>query len=395
MRRRAKFKDRWKIKKVKYYKGRNLSVNEKKSNIPKRCWLLLLLPISIGITLLCRFHTTLAEEVFAKRIYRWLSVIGSWITNLIPFSIAELLYVLCPIIIIIILIRFCIAMRRDRGKRSSIVIRFMLNIACVVSVLLFVYTILCGVNYYRYSFTYYSELIVKDSSVEELYQLCMELSKEANELRELIPKTDEAGVFDLTTSKRETGKRARDAMNHLSKQYSILAGWNVSPKSVLLSDLMSYTEITGIFFPFTLEANVNTSIPDFAIPYTMCHELTHLRGFMREDEANFIAYLACVEYDDIEFQYCGTMLALIHASNALYEQDRILYDEVRTTYGEGVLQDFKANNTYWSKYEDTVISTVSNQMNDSYLKVNNQKDGVQSYGRMVDLLLALRREKRI
>ena len=158
---------------------------------------------------------------------------------------------------------------------------------------------------------------------------------------------------------------------------------------------MSYTEITGIFFPFTLEANVNTSIPDFAIPYTMCHELTHLRGFMREDEANFIAYLACVEYDDIEFQYCGTMLALIHASNALYEQDRILYDEVRTTYGEGVLQDFKANNTYWSKYEDTVISTVSNQMNDSYLKANNQKDGVQSYGRMVDLLLALRREKRI
>ena len=253
---------------------------------------------------------------------------------------------------------------------------------------------LCGVNYYRYSFTYYSGLTVQDSSVEELYDLCIDLSNQANSLREQVSETAEAGVFQLSTTKRETAKKASKAMEHLSHQYPILSGWSAIPKSVLLSKYMSYTEITGVFFPFTMEANVNTDIEDFSIPYTMCHELSHLRGFMREDEANFLAYLACVNYDDVEFQYCGTMLALIHAGNALYKQDRQLYNELRETYSEAVMRDLIANNQYWSKFEDTIISTVSNQVNDTYLKANSQTDGVQSYGRMVDLLIALWRKER-
>ncbi|MEI3307330.1 MAG: DUF3810 family protein [Eggerthella lenta] len=34
---------------------------------------------------------------------------------------------------------------------------------------------------------------------------------------------------------------------------------------------------------------------------------------------------------------------------------------------------------------------VSNAANDTYLKANNQSDGMRSYGRMVDLLLAEQR----
>ena len=56
---------------------------------------------------------------------------------------------------------------------------------------------------------------------------------------------------------------------------------------------MSRTEITGIFIPFTMEANVNVDIPDYSLGSTMCHELAHLHGFIREDEANYISYLAC------------------------------------------------------------------------------------------------------
>ncbi|MFQ8979614.1 MAG: DUF3810 family protein [Waltera sp.] len=40
-------------------------------------------------------------------------------------------------------------------------------------------------------------------------------------------------------------------------------------------------------------------------PATMCHELAHIRGYIYEDEANFIAFLACVESDDSTFQYAG------------------------------------------------------------------------------------------
>ena len=33
------------------------------------------------------------------------------------------------------------------------------------------------------------------------------------------------------------------------------------------------------------------------------------------------------------------------------------------------------------------MAEAANQINDVYLKVNDQKDGVKSYGRMVDLML--------
>ena len=134
------------------------------------------------------------------------------------------------------------------------------------------------------------------------------------------------------------------------------------------------------------------AIPDYSIPSTMLHELAHLRGFMREDEANFIAYLAGMESDHPEIQYSSTMLALIISGNALYDEDTSLYFEIRDQYSKEIVNDIRANARYWQQYEDTVISTMSNKINDTYLKANDQSDGVKSYGRMVDLLLAKYRE---
>ena len=81
---------------------------------------------------------------------------------------------------------------------------------------------------------------------------------------------------------------------------------------------MSYMKILGMYAPFTIEANYNANAPDFAKPFTVCHELSHLKGFMREDEANFIAYLACTGSDNVYLQYAGWVYALIYAANALY-----------------------------------------------------------------------------
>lgn len=388
MRRRAKEK----YPKIHYYKGRDWRRGQtRKSN--KRLWLLLLIPISLIILFLCKQNAWIAEHIFAKGIYRVLSIGYSSLTSLIPFSIAEWCYILVPIFVIAVIIRFIVRLVRGEQERIEIVGTFIKNVACTLSVLFFAYTMLCGVNYYRYSFTYYSGLEVRNSSAEELKALVVELAEEASVLREKIPSVDEDGVFRLTTSNKETAKKAKEAMKLLGEEYPVLSGWNGLPKSVLLSKLMSYTEITGVFFPYTMEANVDVDISDYSIPSTMCHELSHLRGFMREDEANFLAYLACMSSNDVEIQYSGVMLALIHSGNALYRQSQEMFWEVRELYSDGVDKDLTANSVYWSRYKDTIISAISDKVNDTYLKANNQSDGVQSYGRMVDLLLALRRKE--
>jgi hypothetical protein len=301
-----------------------------------------------------------------------------------------------PILLMLFFIRFIyrlfIKIYKKQGGIGYHLTRGIVNLGCTLSVILFMYVLLAGVNYYRYSFAYYSGLEIKDSSVNELYELSLNLAEEAKELREqliLNGTVDENGILLVNQGDWQVvSDIAKESFEKLSGKYPVLGGKYSAPKPVFFSTFMSRMEITGIFWPFTAEANINIAASEYSIPATMGHELAHLRGFMREDEANFIAYLVCKESDSIEFKYSGTMLALSYASNQLYKQDPDLYQLVRGTYNEGMMLDLRAEYYYWRQFEDTVISTVSNTMNDNYLKANNQNDGVKSYGRMVDLLLA-------
>lgn len=359
----------------------------------KRIYLLVLAPITLLLVALAKGNSYVTEQLYSKVIYRFLAQILSTITGLFPFSLAELTVIILPALILVLLIRFIINLIVNQGKRKELMAKGLLNMLCAASILWFSFTILGGLNYYRYSFAAYSQLEIVESSIEELYALTETLALQANELRDRVPLTDEEGVFQLSMSSRALAKAANTAYRELAKDYPILSGVYGAPKSVLLSKLMSKTEITGIFVPFTMEANVNVDVPDYTIPSTMLHELAHLRGFMREDEANFLAYMAGMKSDNIELRYSSTMLALVISGNALYKQSPDLYFQIRALYSQGVLNDIYANSSYWQQYEDTAIATMSNRINDSYLKANAQADGVKSYGRMLDLLLARFREE--
>ena len=361
----------------------------------KRIYLLALAPISLILIILARKSSYFAEQIYARHIYKWLSQIISTITGLFPFSLAEILLLLSLVLFPILLIRFIGKLIKNREHRRRRIFLGSLNILCLFSLTIFLFTILGGLNYYRHPFSQYSGLDIRESSVEELFMLTESLTLQANQLREQIPKTDDEGVFQLSMSTYKLAEIAKDAFNKLAEDYPVLKGKYGRPKPILLSSLLTRTEITGIFIPFTMEANVNVHVSDYSIPATMLHEMAHLRGVMREDEANFISYIAGMKSDNVEMQYSSTMLALISSSNALYDQDVDLYFKIRDLYGDGVRKDIKANSEFWAKYDDTVISTISNKINDTYLKANAQADGVKSYGRMVDLLLALYREENL
>ncbi|MPN48555.1 hypothetical protein SDC9_196165 [bioreactor metagenome] len=160
-----------------------------------------------------------------------------------------------------------------------------------------------------------------------------------------------------------------------------------APKGVTFSTGMSYAGLAGIFIPFTGEANVNIDAPDFLLVSSAAHESAHLMGVAREDEANFVSYLACASSGDAEMQYSGVMLALIYCGNALASADNALYSKLWQTYTAGMVRDLSNNSAYWDSFEGPVEEAVNN-INDSYLKANAQPEGVKSYGRMVDLMLA-------
>ncbi len=158
-------------------------------------------------------------------------------------------------------------------------------------------------------------------------------------------------------------------------------------KVVVLSNGMSHLGIWGVYVPFTAEANVNINAPHAVIPSTTLHEMAHQRGFAREDEANYIAYLTATMHPDPDFQYSGTLMALRYTMSALFRADNDRFNELITTYSDGLRRDLDYIASF-NQSNRSIISRISTEINNLYLKANAQQDGVKSYGRMIDLLMA-------
>ena len=265
-----------------------------------------------------------------------------------------------------------------------------INLVVGLGLIYFLFLMVWGFNYHRQPYSTIAKLNVSPSSIQELTGLCEDLIGRANYLREYVQE-DTREVTILYGSIHDMFTRSPMGFENAQERIPELRGSFGRPKGILLSEALSYTGIAGIYFPFTAEANVNIAIPQAMLPSTTCHEMAHQRGFAREDEANFIAYFACTLHPDYDFQYSGVLLGLIHSMNTLNQYSPEKYRELQNKYGSGLRRDLNDINRFWKKYEGKIERTT-NKINDAYLKSNLQEDGVYSYGRMVDLLLAEYRE---
>ncbi len=357
----------------------------------KKCfiWAVCVLTAAFGLILLSRSGAGFAQWYAVHLFPLFPNTIGRLLSPL-PFSVYE--FVLYALVLGFLCFFVVLAwdLFRCRPKAKRLLSGFFRLVLWTVPAIFLMLTLTCTVNYGRTPFGEAAGYDMRDSSADELEQLCQELAAQANEYASLIPLSGEGGLSLASVDLKE---ETTAAMARLGKQYPSLAGYYPNPKGVTFSWGMSHLRLTGMFSPFTIEANYNQDIPDYEIPYTVCHELAHLKGWIREDEAGFIAYLACRESQEPALQYSGTLNALSYAMSALYSAGRLeSYARIYDSLPEQAKIDYRASNRYWEQFE-TRVAEVSTSLNDSYLKANAQSDGVQSYGRMVDLLLAERRSR--
>ncbi len=342
------------------------------------------------LTQYARLHPAWTETVYSLKIYPVLANIVGFLPSLVSFSVTEwviLLFIVACLIAIVFSIRKFIVTKKGR---KMLVYRGVVSVLAIASMIYFLFTMLCGLNYYRYTFTDYTGYDIGRGSQAELEQLCGNLAEELVEVRQELPPDIYTSTEFATYSEQSVA-----AMQELAKEYPVLKrSFYSKPKPVLLSKVMSSAGITGVFFPFTIESNVNRDVPFYTIPATMAHELAHQVGFMREDEANFIAYLACKKVNDPLMNYSGVSLAFSHAISALNRVSPEKANEVKNTLSPQVQQDRAYNSDYFRDYQG-LFYDFSTSVNDTYLKANNQQDGVASYGRMVELLLAEQNSRRI
>ena len=187
-----------------------------------------------------------------------------------------------------------------------------------------------------------------------------------------------------------------EAMKSLGNEYDQLSGFYVTPKYLTASEFFSQQYIMGYYFPFSLEANINSMMHITNIAPTVCHELAHTKGFIYEDDANFIGFLACIESDDVFLQYCGYLSVLNYVNNDFYES----IDNKKSVYKQHVrISDLVAEDNIFLSKEDwevvekkavvktATIKKVSNTVMETTLKLNGVEEGMQQYNEVVDLLL--------
>lgn len=327
----------------------------------------------------------LTETVFAKGVFRILSVPLGGLISLLPFSLTEVLAVLALPAFVFLLVWFIRRLCRT-GCRKQLLMRAGKGTAWVLSTVFLLYMLLHGVNFYRLPVGELMGLETAEPSAAQLRDICIDLAEKASKEREGLEE-DEDGCTRLSQPISKTLRLADNGYRKLQGRYPFLFGGVFQAKPVQLSHWWSYTGITGMYFPMLVEANVNIDVPDSSIPATAAHELAHTRGFAREDECNFLAYLTCIHSDSADFRYSGYLMAYIYCSNALYAYDTELWRETRAACSEGILRDLGERNRYWEAFEGKV-QEISNSVNNSFLESQGQEKGVLSYDQVVSLIVS-------
>ena len=336
-------------------------------------------------------HPDAVEKLYARRVYPALARVVSLATGWMPFSLAEVL-VLAGLLGLVVGAAYVLVGARWKGWSAAGVVTGAARLFAVAAIAVLAFDVLWGFNYDRAPVAALFGYELAPAPTDDLAALTADLLVRAAALREGLPE-DGAGVLRLTDGRRGAlGRAARGYEAPEVARRLPVPLLSAPPKLVLFSPLMSYLGIGGIFIPFTCEANVNGTLPDWEIPFTSAHELAHQRGFAREDEANYVGYLACRAHPDRDFQYSGTFRAALYALGALGQADRGSYGRLRGTLTAPLGRDLAALAAWHRRYESR-LSEVQERVNDAYLKTQGQTDGVRSYGRMVDLLLAERRRE--
>lgn len=321
------------------------------------------------------------DAAFVGRYYRpfsrFVMNILAWITGLVPFSAAELLLYCGALALLVCLVRLVWILFSGPGWAGRLC-ALLSKLALAGGIGVFMFYGLWAQNYNAPPLADTLGLNALPRTGRQLYELNVWLTARANALSELVERGEDG---------RMTGARFTDTARAVADEFEKTTGRpEIRAKYVLASKPMSYTQITGIFIPFTGEANVNSNNTPSALPFTMAHEMAHRYGIAREDEANFYAFYVLRDSDDPELAYSAVMCALRYCQSALWGADAELAAEISASFSAALRGDYAEYSAHWKQYEGKVAE-VSSAVNNTYLQQQGQADGEKSYGRMVDLML--------
>lgn len=309
------------------------------------------------------------------------------VTGIVDFSLFEILIISLPAIIAIVVF-LAVKSFKERGRA----LRFLVNLASVALLLFSGHILALGVGYKATPIADRMELPAVIVTEQELYDVASILRDEINGLSDEVSRNSD-GVFESGYSYSQLGDLINQSYGNLTKIYDLPPSHNGRSKGIKNGWAMSYLGITGIYTSLTGEANVNTSYPDYVTIFTAAHEMCHQRGILRENEANFVAYLITATSEDINLRYSAALNMFSYITSALYKTDKNSYYELWNSLSDSARADYRAASEVSEKYGDTIFEKISDWVNNLYLESSGDQ-GIISYSKVVELTLAYYKNKK-
>jgi hypothetical protein len=327
--------------------------------------------ILISVFILIFFFSlfpTAVQKYYSTGFYPYISSGLRFISSIFPFAIGDIIYALLIAFVLYRIIRFY-KQRKALQKQHRLIVP--LQVLNFFLILYIIFKVVWGLNYSRPSISEELGIGNEKYSVKELVLLGDYFVKKTNHLKLKQNKIPAYTIDELKS-------KSAEAYNLMEKKNPLFKYSNPCLKSVLSPYLVSKSGIEGYYAPLSGEANMNMGLPNFVKPYVSCHEIAHQLGISYEDEANLLGYLTASNSPDVNYQYSAyyEMLRYILFEIRMKSPDdyKILHDKLLPQ----VLADFKTEKEFWRKYNGEMFGYMDAAF-DRFLKLNNQKKGIDSY----------------
>ena len=334
----------------------------------KKIIALLLIP-QVLILSYFKNNPRIVEEYYSEFIYQYIFKFYSMLFSGFSIAIGDLLVLLALISSIIYFIFFF------RFKINDFI-----NVFAVISITIFLFYSLWGLNYFKTPLL--SKLDIGEIKYESLQTTLDRLIDDANEAHLLL------GDEDSTLENLEFDKEKIISELKLDniKKFDKISTTKFAKKSII-PKIFLYQGVSGYINPFTLEAIVVEEIPSIDFSITVLHEQAHQLGYAAEEDANFLAFISSINNQDPLIKYSGYVFGLSYLLNEIQINHNDDLSSFTDKINSGIIEDINSRRKFWQKYSNNIINSLQNILYDFYLKSNNQKAGIASYGRIVNHII--------
>ncbi len=322
-------------------------------------------------------------DAYNRTVGQFFRMLLALLTAWIPFSLSEAILICIPGFLVWAIIQ-TMHENLETWKQSLLYTgRIVSFLALILSMLI----LLFSAGFKGTTLAQKLDYETGDTTEAELESTATFLNNRINELVESGQiGFDESNLSYYEGNWHDLNKTLLRAYEKASQKYDFIKTFPSTLKPIASSPLLTYTHIAGAYTFFTGEVNINYNFPDYVRVFSSAHEMAHQRGFAREDEANFIAFLVCLESDDPYVTYCGLLNCYEYVLSALDSESETASETQWLLLNDYTKREMIAYRDFFSKYSGSPVATVVNSVSQVVQNVSGGKN--HSYGVVVDLLVA-------